>query len=452
MTMNQSHHQRKPPSQRSQPSQPSQPQRRETVNLPNLIEILDTEKGLRFLMSDGNLQSEFSMDGVIYYPVKPKLFSIPNAGVMDLIKGDDSNLFDDVRQFIHDHLDCPHETHYGVLTTFVLHTYLIEKTEASPIMRFYGPKGSGKSRGGEILNQLVRRGVLTANLTGPGLFRVNELYSPTLMIDEIQIFGKKGDKDLKEMLNVRYRRGNQIIRINKERNGLASIESFNAFGPTILCGTEEIPDTVRSRAITLFMEPNVREVRRHIDKERACNLRNRLVAFRFRHFKTSLYEPERIVSNGRLDEVLLPLHQIIRLIKPEFETEFVAFAKSIEAERNEEEIESLDAEVLRALVSCKGRVEHGRLAVDAVTRLLNANRDPKNLVSSRGVGFVLTHFGFKSCRIPGSGKYARLWDESRIHRLALRFNIDYPDGGGCAHCEGREGEMNGEREADKIVG
>lgn len=415
----------KQPSQRSRSSQPSQPSK-EIATLPDLIEIMDTKKGLVFFMSDGTCQDFVLKDGIVYVPARPKLFLIPDERVLDYLNQDDTDLFDDVRNFIFDHLDCPDERHYPILTSFVFHTHLIEKTEASPIIRFYGQRGTGKSRGGDVLNELVRRSISTANLTGPGLFRVNDLYSPTFIIDEIQIFGKKGDKDLKDMLNVRYRRGNRIIRINKDKNGLESIQTFNVFGPTVLCGTEELPDTVRSRAITLFMEPNVRDVRRHIDKERASVLRNRLVAFRFRHFKTSLEEPERIVSNGRLDEVLLPLHQIIKLAKPEFEPEFVAFAKGMEVERIEEDFESFDSEVCRALIKCKSKATSGKIEVDDVTKEVNSGRGLLNPVNQRWIGSVLTRFGLKTCRFAGTGKYGRMWDEDRIKRLAKRFGIPYP--------------------------
>lgn len=80
------------------------------------------------------------------------------------------------------------------------------------------------------------------------------------------------------------------------------------------------------------MEPNVRKVRRHVDKERARELRNRLVAFRCRHYDTVLENPDPLVQNGRLDEVLLPLHQMVRLARPWFESEFTAFAESLEVD------------------------------------------------------------------------------------------------------------------------
>jgi hypothetical protein len=413
------------PSRQPQRSQPSQPPRKRVANLPDLIEIVNTKEGLRFLMSDGTLQELILSDGIIYIPAKPTLYAIPDEAVKNFLEKNDDTLFDDVSEYIFDHLDCPDRRHFGILTAFTFHSYLIEKADASPIMRFYGSKGSGKSRGGGILTLLVRRGISTANLTGPGLFRVNEFYAPTFIIDEIQIFGKKGDKDLRDMLNVRYRKGNKMIRINKDRDGLESIETFSAFGPTVLCGTESLPDTVESRSITFFMEPNIRDVKRHIDEERARVLRNRLVAFRFRHFKTALEEPERIVKDGRLDEVLLPLHQIVKLVRPEFEPEFIAFAKELETDRKEKDFESFDAEICRALIKCRSKVTSGKIAVDDITYEVSAMRSYP--MSPRAVGSALTRLGLKTCRIAGSGKYARFWDESKIRRLAERFNVEYPE-------------------------
>jgi hypothetical protein len=132
-----------------------------------------------------------------------------------------------------------------------------------------------------------------------------------------------------------------------------------------------------------------------------------------------------VVSNGRLDEVLVSLHQIIKLAKPEFEPEFVTFAKSLETDRIEEDFESFDAEVCRALINCKSKVTSGKVAVDEVTNIVNSTRGLLNPVNQRWIGSVLTRFGLKTCRFAGTGKYGRIWDDERIRRLAKRFGITY---------------------------
>jgi len=399
-----------------------------TANLPSLIEIVHTEEGLRFFFSNGSLEKYVATEaGITFVPARLRLCPIPDIRVLDYLDEADSGLFDDVEEFIYEHVDLPNQTDYKIQAAYIMHTYIVEKAETTPIIRFCGPKGCGKSRGGDVHSQLARRGILTANLTGPGLYRVNELYnSPTLIIDEIQIHGRNGDKNLKDLLNVRYRRGSQIIRINRDHSGVGAIETFDAYGPTVLMGTEELPDTVNSRSIPFYMEANQREVRRHIDKERACNLRNRLAAFRFRHFNTALIEPDRVVSSGRLDEVLLPLHQIIKLVKPQFEADFIVFAKQLESDRKEEDFESFDAEICRALVAGRSKVVSGKIAVDDVTSEVNSMRQYP--LSQRTVGSALTRLGLKTCRIAGTGKYARLWDENRIIRLASKFDVHYPTG------------------------
>ncbi|MEW6215919.1 MAG: hypothetical protein AB1478_12075, partial [Nitrospirota bacterium] len=235
--------------------------------------------------------------------------------------------------------------------------------------------------------------------------------------------GKDRDRDILQLLNARFQRGRRVVRVNPDKEGLDSILEFDVFGSTILCGVDELPETPRSRAIVFVMEQNVRPVAKVLDSKRADILRDRLCAFRGRYIEEKMPQVERFLKDGRLCDAVEPLHQILRLVKPDIETDFVEFFKRIEKERQQETFDSFDAEVVKALLNCRDKVEQGKILISHVTENFNLGKNESERVSIKTIGRVLTRLGLKKTRTTG-GIHARLWDENRIARLCRKFELN----------------------------
>lgn len=411
----------------SDSSDSSESSARSALVLPGLVEVVRGPSGLVYWFADG-LKPNLSLDGVTYRPPeRVDLYPLPNETALAWVERDvDAKLFADVSTAIGDHVELSDERGYTALAAQVLHTYLVEKANYSPIMRFYGPKGSGKSTAGDVLSSLSRRGIATVSLTGPALFRVTQHYAPSLMIDEVRLVAKDANKDIVDLLNARFGRGRLVVRVNTDRQGLECIETYEVFGPTVLAGTEELPDTSASRSIPFLMERNTRPVRRSLDGKRISELRDRLYAFRARHLETELPEAPRFVRDGRLDDVLMPLHQLVLLARPDAESSFLAFGRGLEKQRADEDGLTIDAEVVRAIVSCGGLVAGGKLRVSAVAGVLNQGRSEGEQLREKTVGTIMSRLGFSAART-SSGHAARFWDGARLERLKRRYGVDGPD-------------------------
>jgi len=424
----------------SEPSGPSEPSERSepSLVLPGLVEVVRGTAGLLYWFPDG-LKPSVTIDGKAYRPPeKVDLYPLPGEDAMRHVDGDDAQLFDDVADAIYQHIDLPDERGYKVLAAWVLHTYLMEKANYSPIPRFYGPKGSGKSTAVDVLGGLSRRGIATVSLTGPALFRVTEHLGPTLAVDEVRLVGKDANKGIVDLLNARFGRGRMVVRVNTDKQGLECIESYEVFGATVLAGTEDLPDTCASRSIPFIMERNSRPVRRSLDEKRIADLRDRLCAFRCRHMDTVLPDAPRFVRDGRLDDVLLPLYQVILLARPDAEADFMAFGRDLEKKRADEEGLSIDAEVVRAMAACANEVVGGKLRVSAVTAVLNQTRSEKEQLRDETVGRLMSRLGFGATRMAG-GYAARFWDAARLERLKRRYGIEGDGSEGSEGSDGSEG-------------
>lgn len=393
-----------------------------------IIEVVKTDQGFKYCMPDFEMKDSIVADGVIYkLPQQVSLVTLPTEMFFQRgLEESDGTLFKEVEGFIYDHLNLSEDFGYKILTFWIFHTWLLDKFNTSPIIHFLGPYASGKSRGGDTLGALSKRGLCTVNLTGAPIFRVSELYQPTFVIDEVKLTGKDRDRDILELLNARFQRGRKVIRINTDKSGLESIQEFDVFGATVLSGLDELPETPRSRAIVFIMEQNVRPVARSLDSKRADVLRDRLCAFRGRYIEEKMPKVDRFVKDGRLADAIEPLHQILKLVKPELETDFVEYFKNVEIERCEETFDSFDAEVVKALIKCRDKIDNGKVLVLDVAENFNQDKTESEQLNKRTIGRVLSRLGLKKTRTTG-GIHARFWNEKRIERLCQKYGLNDSD-------------------------
>jgi uncharacterized protein DUF3631 len=173
-----------------------------------------------------------------------------------------------------------------VVALWVLHTHLIEASEATPYLAITSAeKRSGKTRLLEVLELLVARPWFTGRTTAAVLPRKIDSDSPTLLLDESDA-AFAGDKEyaeaLRGVLNSGHRRGGKTtVCVGQGAN--ISFKDFSTFCPKAIAGIGKLPDTVADRAIPVRLErraPGERVDRfrwREVEPQ-AQQLRHRLVA------------------------------------------------------------------------------------------------------------------------------------------------------------------------------
>lgn len=111
-------------------------------------------------------------------------------------------------------------------------------------------RACGKTRLLEVLGCLVPKPLPTGSISAAALFRVTEAHQPTLLIDEVDTF--VADRpELVGILNNGYVRAQAfVIRCDGDDH---DVRSFCVWGPKVLCGIGELPDTTSSRCITIAM-------------------------------------------------------------------------------------------------------------------------------------------------------------------------------------------------------
>lgn len=129
-----------------------------------------------------------------------------------------------------------------------------------------------------------------------------------------------------------------------------------------------------------------------------------------------------VYTAGGLGDILKPLLQIIRLVKPEREPFFWRLLRQIESEKLIEKADSLEAQILAVVIGLKDQVERGRLPVKKITDAFNEGRPEKSRVSYQKIGRRLSAMGFRKAR-GGDGAFAIIWDEESVERMMGMYGL-----------------------------
>jgi len=334
---------------------------------------------------------------------------------------DDEQLFNETRSFFVDHLDVANDLLYDVYACFVLASWRPEDFIVVPYLFFLGPLASGKTRALECFHRLCYRSIMATSMSAASLFRALEAWHPTLLLDETEIYNRESMVEVLALLNSGYRKGQYAIRIEKVEQGTPQIAMFDTFGFKVLAGTEELAATLQSRCIITTMSRAVKPVNLFIDEERAKELRNKLLMYRFRNLgkQTEEIELNGPFQNARVIELFISLLQVAP--SEEIRQRLLTCMKQITQSRLEEEQVSIEARIFDSVLKCESKLEDGKLTTQAITEAFNEGLPEKEKATSRFVGRKLRALGFEKCRVGNRGQAGLFWDTKLVERLRMRY-------------------------------
>ncbi|WP_410922042.1 DUF3631 domain-containing protein [Pseudomonas aeruginosa] len=166
-------------------------------------------------------------------------------------------------------------------TLWVAFTWFIDVVDVAPIANITAPdKRCGKSVMLGVLARLSCRPLAVSNIAPAALFRALELWTPTLLIDEVDSFLSEHE-EARGILNAGFTRDSAfVVRCVGDDH---TPTRFNVWGAKALCGIGKIADTLADRSIPLCLRrklPGERTIKmRHADAEQFAALVGKLARF-----------------------------------------------------------------------------------------------------------------------------------------------------------------------------
>ncbi|MFD2836539.1 DUF3631 domain-containing protein [Azotobacter vinelandii] len=157
-------------------------------------------------------------------------------------------------------------------------TWLLDEVQVAPIANITAPeKRCGKTVMLSVLGKLAYRPMQVADIATAALFRSIELWSPALLIDEVDAF-LNDNEEARGIINAGFTRDSAfVVRCVGDDH---TPTKFNVWGAKALCGISKIADTLADRSIPLRLrrkKPGESAERlRHSDPALWADLRQRV--------------------------------------------------------------------------------------------------------------------------------------------------------------------------------
>jgi len=155
-------------------------------------------------------------------------------------------------QILKEYLDMKEE-YYSITALWIIGTYFHDRFPSYPYLFFNAMKGSGKSRTINLITCLAKDGSVQNSMTEAVLFRTKG----TLAIDEFEGVSRKGNENLRELLNSAYKKGTTVKRMHKkktEKGTEMAVEEFEVYRPIVLANIWGMENVLGDRCITLILE------------------------------------------------------------------------------------------------------------------------------------------------------------------------------------------------------
>lgn len=162
------------------------------------------------------------------------------------VAGDD--LLDEVKQIIESHVVMQPGAS-AAMALWVVFTYVHDSFTISPLLAVISPaKRCGKTTSLDVVGGLAYRALSASNTTAAAIFRCIEVYTPTLLLDEMDTYLPE-NQELRGVINGGHRRSSAFVLrcIGDDHD----VKPFPVWCPKMVAMIGEPPDTIKDRAVVV---------------------------------------------------------------------------------------------------------------------------------------------------------------------------------------------------------
>jgi len=354
--------------------------------------------------------------------------------------GTDADLFSRILHFLERNVIFAESETYTVVAAWILLSWRIEDTHVAPYLYVTAPRGHGKTRLLETLEQLVRRPLMAGYATRAGMIRCLDGSNATLLLDEAEHYvnpHEHHNSDMAAVLNAGYKRGAPAIMTADVteilENGTKCVRKkpvrFDVFSAKCIVSRKEIFDTLEDRSFQVIM-PKANRKLPPIDKKEAETIRGQLAKYRAECLERKQPLQAEVPETGeaRLEEILEPLYAAT---PGEYREVYVSIIKREQALRLERIQESREFSVLEALneAATEAGPDADLILTENVKDAFNRHHpNSKHQATNRSIGRTLARLGFKNVRVDqavANGRTLTRRGYKPDHVLLERLNVQY---------------------------
>jgi hypothetical protein len=212
---------------------------------------------------------------------KPQPVAVWSLAGEPLEYGSDHDLWLEIRQFIHEHVQLDSEEAYDVAVADTLASALPELWDTYPYLSIQAPKRTGKSQFLLTIAMLSYRGLFTPPISVPTIVYYLHHFHVYTCFDEVEDWGDEA-KEVIGILNHGYKRGGTYPVMRQTEGGGWAPIPMDVFGFKGFSGINPVKYTLEDRCVKFHMLRKTRDVRYPIDWKKAKLLRSKILLWRMR--------------------------------------------------------------------------------------------------------------------------------------------------------------------------
>jgi len=347
------------------------------------IELVDTiinDNGEEFYPLDA--KTDIVSKGVVLLPSEPIEY------------GTEKELLLEITKFIHHYLEIS-PLFEQIASYYVLFSWMHDRFHEVPYLRAIGDFGSGKSRFIQTIGSICYRPIFTggATTTAP-IFRILDEIKGTLVLDEADLRASDMTNDIVKILNMGYQKKGSVLRTKGK--DFDEIKAFEVFGPKVIATREKFNDKALESRF-LIEEMGGGTLRKDIPRnlrdefyEEACELRNKLLMWRFRNYHKELILDETIIEgiHPRLYQIVVPLLSIIESI--EIKNSLIGFIQKYNTELVADRGLSRESDIVFAILKFEYDTNKKEITVGEIASYINQDvLEFEDRVNAKKVGWYL---------------------------------------------------------------
>ena len=171
------------------------------------------------------------------------------------------------------------------MVLWIVHTYCYHQFHYSPLLLINAPeRACGKSVALGLIAELAHSPFESANITVAALFRIIEMYGPTVLIDEADTF-LESNPEMAGILNKGYEHRGVVVRVETIGDRLQPVP-YRVFGPKAIAGIameRRLADATLSRCVRVQMRRKVQgetvQRLRSADRQKFNHMRSQIHRF-----------------------------------------------------------------------------------------------------------------------------------------------------------------------------
>ncbi len=180
-------------------------------------------------------------------PVAPWMSPVSGETLLDALR-------DTVRTYV-----IADDCYVIAMVLWIVHTYCYRQFHYSPLLLINAPeRACGKSVALGLIAELTHSPFESANITVAALFRIIEMYGPTVLIDEADTF-LESNPEMAGILNKGYEHRGVVVRVETIGDRLQPVP-YRVFGPKAIAGIameRRLADATLSRCVRVQMRRKV---------------------------------------------------------------------------------------------------------------------------------------------------------------------------------------------------